>query len=135
MSNPEERTCSDCGRPLEPADAFCRSCGHAVSAPPTVPGVISRGAAAEGGDATGGLIPYKNVPALMAYYCGVFSIIPFFPIGIAAFVLGIIGLKRRKRNPVIRGAAHAWIGIIIGGLFGLIWTALTGAIIIAVLAG
>lgn len=100
-----------------------------------MPGAISRGAAAEGGDATGGLIPYKNLPALMAYYCGVFSIIPFFPIGIAAFVLGIKGLKQRKRNPAIRGAAHAWIGIIIGGLFGLIWTALTVAIIISILAG
>ncbi len=134
MSNPEERTCNDCGRPLEPADAFCRACGHSASAPPTVPGPISRRDTEEG-DATGGLIPYKNVPALMAYYCGVFSIIPFFPIGIAAFVLGIIGLKRRKRNPVIRGAAHAWIGIIIGGLFGLIWTALTVATIVAMLAG
>ncbi len=69
----------------------------------------------------------------MAYYCGVFSIIPFFPIGIAAFVLGIIGLRRRKRNPVIRGAAHAWIGIIIGGLFGLIWAGVTVATIIAML--
>lgn len=135
MSNAGDRTCSDCGQPLDATDAFCRSCGHAASAPPTVPGPVSRGASAEGGDATGGLIPYKNVPALMAYYCGVFSIIPFFPIGIAAFVLGIIGLKRRKRSPVIRGAAHAWIGIIIGGLFGLIWTALTVAIIISILAG
>ena len=132
MSNPEERTCSDCGRPLEPTDAFCRACGHAASAPPTVPGPISRRHTEEG-DATGGLIPYKNVPALMAYYCGVFSIIPFFPIGIAAFVLGIIGLKRRKRNPVIRGAAHAWIGILIGGLFGLIWTVLTVVSIVAAL--
>ncbi len=135
MANAEERMCSDCGQALDAADAFCRSCGHPASAPPTVPGPLSRGASAEQGDATGGLIPYKNVPALMAYYCGVFSIIPFFPIGIAAFVLGIIGLKRRKRNPVIRGAAHAWIGIIIGGLFGLIWTAATVAIIVAALAG
>lgn len=135
MSNAGDRTCSDCGRPLDATDAFCRSCGHAASAPPTVPGPLSRGVSAEQGDATGGLIPYKNVPALMAYYCGVFSIIPFFPIGIAAFVLGIKGLKRRKRNPAIRGAAHAWIGIIIGGLFGLIWTALTVAIIISILAG
>ena len=90
-----------------------------------MPGPVSRGLSAGQGDATGGLIPYKNIPALMAYYFGVFSIIPFFPIGIAAFVLGIVGLKRRKRNPIIRGAAHAWIGIIVGGLFGLIWTVLT----------
>ena len=29
------------------------------------------------GDATGGVIPYKNVPALVAYYLGVFSLIPW----------------------------------------------------------
>ena len=28
------------------------------------------------GDATRGVIPYKNVPALIGYYCGVFAIIP-----------------------------------------------------------
>ena len=28
------------------------------------------------GDATGGVIPYKNAPALVAYYLGLFSIFP-----------------------------------------------------------
>lgn len=70
------------------------------------------------GDATGGIIPYKNPRALTAYYLAVFSIIPAigFLLGAAAVVLGIMGLKQRKRNPVIRGAVHAWIGIIGGGL-------------------
>jgi hypothetical protein len=69
-------------------------------------------------DATGGIIPYKNPPALIAYYCGVFSIIPFlgFFIGIAALCLGIAGLKKRKQTPIIRGSVHAWIGIICGTL-------------------
>jgi len=69
-------------------------------------------------DATGGIIPYKNPPALIAYYCGVFSIIPFlgFFIGIAALCLGIAGLKKRKQTPIIRGSVHAWIGIICGSL-------------------
>ena len=77
------------------------------------------------GDATGGVIPYKNVPALVAYYLGVFSIIPCFLIGIAALVMGIIGYKKYKREPHLRGAVHAWIGIIAGGFFGLGWLVLS----------
>ena len=75
------------------------------------------------GDGTGGVIPYKNPKALIAYYLGIVSGLPFigFPFGIAAFVLGIMGLKARKRNPVIKGSAHAWIGIGCGGLFTLLW--------------
>ena len=29
----------------------------------------------EAGDATGGVIPYKNLPALLAYYLGMFSLV------------------------------------------------------------
>lgn len=86
------------------------------------------------GDATGGVIPYKNAPALIAYYAGVFSVIPFFPIGLTALALGIIGLRARKRNPAIRGAVHAWIGILVGGFFGLLWLAVTVLLIVSRLA-
>jgi hypothetical protein len=70
------------------------------------------------GDATGGVIPYKNPHALTSYYLGVFSIIPLlgFILGCIAVPLGISGLRKRKQNPVIRGTAHAWIGIVAGGL-------------------
>ena len=65
------------------------------------------------GDATGGLIPYKNKHALIAYYLGIFSFfIPFS--GIASICLGIKGLQARKRNPVIKGSAHAIVGIVAG---------------------
>jgi len=87
----------------------------------------------ERGDATGGVIPYKNPAALVAYYLGVFSIIPAFPIGLAALALGIAGLRARKRQPLIRGAVHAWIGIIVGGFFGLLWTVLTALLFVAAL--
>lgn len=68
----------------------------------------------------GGLIPYKNSSALLAYYLGVFSLIPCVGIvlGIAAFVLGLRGLAFAKLHPEAKGKAHAWIGIIVGGLFG-----------------
>lgn len=76
------------------------------------------------GDATGGLIPYKNPKALIAYYLGIFSGLPLIglPLGIVAFVLGILGLRDRRRNPAIKGSVHAGIGIGCGGFFAVLWT-------------
>ncbi|MGI8981504.1 MAG: DUF4190 domain-containing protein [Pirellulaceae bacterium] len=71
------------------------------------------------GDATGGVIPYKNPYALSAYYAGIFTLLCCIfpiPLGIAPVVLGIIGLQKRAQNPVIKGSVHAWIGIVLGGL-------------------
>ncbi|MDB2686606.1 hypothetical protein N9Y42_05295 [Mariniblastus sp.] len=87
----------------------------------------------EEGDGTGGVIPYKNPKALIAYYLGILSGLPLIglPFGIAAFVLGIMGLKARKANPVIKGSAHAWIGIGCGGLFAFLW----GVAFIAIIIG
>ena len=92
-------------------------------------------AAAEG-DATGGIIPYKNPPALIAYYLGIFSFIPIFGLFLAipAFILGLKGLKKRRENPAVKGSVHAWIGIIMGGFFTLAWTALIGLILFGILA-
>ncbi len=82
----------------------------------------------------GGLIPYKNSSALLAYYLGVFSLIPCLGIvlGIAAFVLGLNGLKFAKAHPEAKGKTHAWVGIIVGGLFGFGY--LIAAICLAVVA-
>ncbi len=78
---------------------------------------------AQEGDATGGVIPYKNPSALAAYYLGLFSLLPCIGLlfAIPAFILGIMGLKARKRNPAIKGSVHAWIGIVMGGLMSIIW--------------
>ena len=75
------------------------------------------------GDATGGVIPYKNMPALLAYYLGLASLLPFIGLlfGIPAFVLGILGLRKRAQNPAVKGSVHAWIGIVLGGLMSLFW--------------
>ncbi|MEO8496449.1 MAG: DUF4190 domain-containing protein [Planctomycetota bacterium] len=77
------------------------------------------------GDATGGVIPYKNMPALLAYYLGLFSLFPClgFFLAVPAFILGIMGLRKRKQNPAVKGAIHAWIGIVMGGIFTLVWGA------------
>ncbi|MBC7855655.1 MAG: DUF4190 domain-containing protein [Pirellulaceae bacterium] len=71
------------------------------------------------GDGTGGVIPYKNPYALIAYYTGIFGLFCCFtplPLGIVPVVLGIIGLKKRAENPVIKGSVHAWIGIVLGSI-------------------
>lgn len=82
-----------------------------VSPPPLPPP-----GAAPAGDGTGGLIPYKNPKALTAYYLGIFGLFPLigFLLAIPAVILGILGLQARKQNPLIKGAVHAWVGIILG---------------------
>jgi hypothetical protein len=114
--------CAGCGRPLPPGATFCASCGRPVRE-------------ADGGDATGGVIPYKNSAALIAYYCGVFSVLPCFPIGLAGLVLGIKGLRYANEHPAAKGKVHAWIGIVAGGLFGIVWLVVTGLIVVASMNG
>lgn len=84
-------------------------------------------------DSTGGIIPYKNPHALIAYYLGLFSLFPCVGLllAIPAFILGIIGLRNRNRNPAIKGSVHAWIGIVMGGLMTIVWGA---SIVIAIVA-
>ena len=91
-------------------DVFRQSKSRRAAAPAAV------GAA----HALGGLIPYKNSKALIAYYLGIFSFIPLLGIllGVPAFFLGVYGLKDAGKNPQIKGKAHAWVGIIGGGVFG-----------------
>ncbi len=84
-------------------------------------------------DSTGGIIPYKNPHALIAYYLGLFSLLPCVGIALAipALILGVIGLRNRNRNPQIRGSVHAWIGIVMGSLMTLLW----GTVLILALVG
>jgi hypothetical protein len=73
-------------------------------------------------DATGGMIPYKNGPALTSYYLAVASLIPCLGIltGIPAFFLGLKGLKKVKAQPWVRGSVHAWIGVVVGAVMVLL---------------
>ncbi|MFN7730425.1 MAG: hypothetical protein ACK5OB_00885, partial [Pirellula sp.] len=77
-----------------------------ASKPQVAPPVVAPASNPQQGDATGGVIPYKNPKALIAYYLGILSGLPVIglPIGIAAFTLGIMGLKARKQNPAIKGS-------------------------------
>lgn len=128
MSDDERRPCPVCGEQILTNAKVCRFCGEKFSPAPSE----------SQGDSTGGVIPYKNPPALIAYYCGVFSLIaciPFlFPLPIAALILGIKGLRKAKAEPQVKGQVHAWIGIVCGSIFGLIGIVSTVAAIIGIIA-
>jgi hypothetical protein len=73
------------------------------------------------------VIPYRNPPALTAYYLGLFSLSACIPLlgivgvamAIAAVVLGRRGLRLAASNPQAHGRVHAWIGIIGGSVFAV----------------
>jgi hypothetical protein len=128
MSDAERRPCPVCGEQILTTAKVCRFCGEKFAPSPS----------ATEGDATGGLIPYKNPPALIAYYCGLFSLIAcipfFFPLPIVALVLGIKGLRKAKAEPHVKGQVHAWIGIVCGAIFSVIGIAMTVVVVIAMIA-
>ncbi len=84
-------------------------------------------------DAVTTIIPYKNVPALISYYLGILALLPLIGLlpGIAALILGILGLKKRAANPSARGSVHAWIGIVLGGGAILVWGGVLILIVVA----
>jgi hypothetical protein len=110
--------CPDCGAENPENTAYCLRCSSLLvdpaSAEPEAPRYEPADAPA--GDGTGGIIPYRNMPALLAYYFGIFSVL-FGPLsGVPAVVLGIVGLQKRKQEPHVKGSVHAWIGIGCGAL-------------------
>ena len=117
--------CPKCGTENNDNNFKCTQCGEILH-PSGSPVVITTD------DTLGGLMPSKNGPALAAYYLGVFSLIPFLgiPLGIAAFILGIKGARKAREHPEVKGKVHAWVGIIAGGLFSLLYL-----ILIALMVG
>ena len=63
-------------------------------------------------------VPYRNAPALTAYYLGVFGLIPFLgiPLALIAIPVGIAGVKRAREHPESHGSQHAWTGIVAGAI-------------------
>ena len=65
----------------------------------------------------------RNPCARTAYYLAVLSLIPILglPLGMAAFVLGIVGLVYASKHEDAHGRAAAWTGIILGGICATLW--------------
>ena len=131
--------CFACQAEIQDYSRTCPKCGQNPQANPyeaPTAGQIRPAGKPEEGDATGGIIPYKNPKALIAYYLGIFSgfpVIGFF-LAVPALVLGIMGLRDRNRNPAIKGSVHAGIGIGCGAIFTLLWGGVIIAIIISMIA-
>lgn len=124
--------CPNCGSETVQGAAYCNRCGASMQ-PPVAPPVGPQFAPPD--NTMGGLIPYKNPNALTAYYLAVFSLIPCVGLflGIAALVLGVKGIKFAKQHPESKGATHAWIGVILGGLCGLANLAGVIALIVSII--
>jgi hypothetical protein len=89
----------------------------------TALGVSPATMAAGGGDGSlSTVIPYRNAPALTGYYVSIVALIPMVGLlaGPAAIVLGVLGLRARRRNPSVKGAAHAWVAIVLGTIVTLL---------------
>ena len=132
--------CFACRAEIQDDSIVCPKCGEDPRANPFEAPTTGRTRPVinpSEGDATGGIIPYKNPKALIAYYLGIFSGLPVigFFLAVPALVLGIMGLRDRNRNPVIKGSIHAGIGIGCGAIFTLVWGGLIIFMIISAMAG
>ena len=100
--------CPQCGFKNAETSKRCRTCGISLEdnskALPSCCGAFN--------------IP-RNACALWAYYLGIGSLICGIA-GIPAFITGILGVRYAKRNPQAKGAIHAWVGIILGGITTLL---------------
>jgi hypothetical protein len=136
---PSAAPCGSCGRPfcercLVPfmAQRLCGPCKEARPAQagggpaqPTAPPTI-----------VDHLLPAKNPPSLIAYYLGVFSLIPCAGnlLGPAAIIVGVIGLRAQKANPNLPGKGHAIAGIVLGSLTSLLYWGLVVAFVLSIMA-
>ena len=91
------------------------------------------------GDATGGLIPYKNKHALIGYYMSIGGLllmcVPVLGLGygIAVLYCGIKGRKNAQEHPEVKGSVHAWIAIIGGVVEILVGAFMTFGLIVSLL--
>jgi hypothetical protein len=99
--------CPRCGAQNEDTRSTCVMCEAPLEGMPPAPGDV-------GG--LGRLVPTRNPAALVAYYLGIFSLIPILGalLGPAALLLGIKGAKAAPHAPGQVGKVHAWIGIALG---------------------
>ena len=114
-------TCPQCGSTNLDNNYKCTRCSallHGTIAPVVI----------TSDENMGGLMPLKNPSALVAYYLGIFSIIPGLGVllGIAAVILGLKGLRNVRANPAVKGKIHAWVGIVGGATFSFLYLFLIG---------
>lgn len=126
--------CSQCGVPNQETAQHCVKCNAILYR------VNYREPTADvnyNTNSLGGLIPYKNVPSLVSYYCGLFSLIPIpvvnFILGLVAIIAGVKGRKLAKIHPEIKGGGHVIAGFILGGIGFVIGSFFLVVIIVSII--
>jgi len=114
--------CSNCGKQIADDAAYCSGCGAAQKKDPRI---------VQADPGCGVFIP-PNTSALWAYYLGIFSLVCGL-LALPAFIMGICGVRYANRHPEARGKVHAWVGIILGGIWTLLWTALTVVLLFGII--
>jgi hypothetical protein len=112
--------CTRCGKVWVPGEAtMCSKCAADTGAPPPAGGTPAPEAATPG--VVGRMIPTRNRPALVGYYCAFAACLPYAgPVfAVAAIVLGVMGVRLAQRHPEVRGGLHALFAIVGGIGFGL----------------
>ena len=104
--------CKNCGNKLDEKAVICPKCGVSVQ---------TKEALLDGDNAAMPLLlPVgRSGLAIAAGYVGLLSLVPF--VGIIAILLGVFALRDIKAHPEKHGAGRAWFGIIMGGVFSLLY--------------
>ncbi len=113
--------CPRCGATiLAPATTCdCGTAGKAKPAEATSPATTPASAPPPAAPPSPRMIPTKNVPALVGYYLGIFSLIPYVMfLALPAVVLGWMGLAKAKS--VGQGKWHA-VTAIAAGIVAVAW--------------
>ena len=130
-----DHICSVCSRPLAPNAPAAFLNGRIVCAR-CQPPAVQYATPPSGSDAIATMIPYKNVPALISYYTGLFSIFPVlgFPLAITALICAVKGLKKAREDPAAKGKVHAIVGLVCGIIGLIINCTCIGGIILGLLS-
>lgn len=114
--------CSSCGAESVAGDHYCTHCGKKLPSGPVV--VVEDRVPM-------GCIP-KNLPAVIGYYFGIFSlVIPILCLPAIGF--GIAGLRRAAVCPEEKGKIHACVGIA-GGVIGALECLFIASVILGVMS-
>jgi hypothetical protein len=88
------------------------------------------------------MIPSGNKPALIGYYLVFVALLPYVPwdligidvsfgavrrahfmgvVAVAAVIFGVMGVRRVRAHPEVRGGKHAWLAIVFGAMIATAW--------------